>query len=250
LTLAEVLVSTAVMSIIALTLGSLMTAVHVAQEHIAGRNQIAQHGRVALEHIRRDVETAYGNESFPACLVFAQTVGSFTYPDRLVVWKPTGAPAAPTGLPRVNELIVFAPDPNNPRRLLECTLPSNTSVVPATNDVTAWFTLLDSFLTGSSAQRVELTNLVRTDAASTSSTRGCVRFNVVITPSESQWASYRAGTTTWDNVSWPLDFRGANFGPRRVVCQTELQLTADSAASKQEALPFFGSAVCTYLLPK
>ncbi len=253
LTLPELLIASAVTAIIGLTLASIAYAVNVGNKHVTGRALATQHARVTLERIRRTINAGYGNEQFPACVVFADSVGTYDFPDILVVWQPTTTPATPAGLPLVSELVVYAPHPTDPAVLLECTQRTNTVSAPALSNTTAWFTLLDDFLTNNSASRVELTDLLRTEAIRSSPTsaatnRAAVRFHITMTPSEAEWTQYRAGTRTWNNVTWPLDFRGANVGVRRVVCQLELQLLPDPAAPASDALPFFGSFPFTYTL--
>lgn len=250
LTLPELLVASAVTALIAMGASTMAVAVHTAQDYAGGRTQAAQHGRVTLSRIQQAVEASYGNEVFPCCVVFAAAVGAYDFPDALVVWKPTGSPAAPTGLPKNNELVIYAPDPAAPNRLLECTRPTDTASAPAMTSTSAWFSLITKFTTNSDSTKTELTDLLRAGASSTtaSSQRGAVRFNVFMNPTEAEWASYRGGSSTFTSLSWPLDQRGQTSGKRRVVCQTELQIAVPSRLDSHEILPFFGSASRTYLL--
>lgn len=253
LTLVELLMASAATSIIAVGLGGLAMAVYAGHEHIAGRTSTAQHGRVCLERIRRYVEGATASESFAGCVVFSETVGTNVFPEILVVWSPATTAADPTGLPKVSELVIIAPDPNNPARLLECTRRSASGTAPALSNVTAWFTLIDQFrYSATDATRTELTNLLRTAQLTTTGNqiyRGSARFQVKMTPSESDWTGYRAGTKAWSALDWPLDFSGATCGSRRITCAMELQLVPEGASS-QEAIPFFGAAALTTMLVK
>ncbi len=253
LTLVELLMASAATAIIAMGLGSLAMAVYAGHEHISGRTSTAQHGRVCLERIRRYVEGATASESFPGCVVFSETSGTDSFPEILVVWSPTSTATAPTGLPRVGELVIIAPDPSNPNCLLECTRRSSTATVPALSNVSSWFTLIDQFRsTANDATRTELTNLLRTGQATrngATTMRGAARFRVTMTPSETDWAAYRAGTKTWTSLNWPLDFSGADFGSRRITCATELQLVPEGGVAA-EAIPFFGAAALTTMLSK
>ncbi len=251
MTLVELLMATAATAIIGMGLASLAIAVYAGNEYVSGRTSTAQHGRVCLERIRRHIDHAHANEAFPGCVVFAETVGNDSFPEILVLWVPTTTAANPTGLPTVGELIVIAPDPRNPQRLLECTRREVTTAnAPPLSNVAAWFTLIDQFRSSSSdAVRTELTDLLRPVPISRDRTLGAVRFNVRMTPSETDWISYRAGTTAWSALNWPLDFRGADVGLRRVTCETELQLLP-KGAQDAEAIPFFGASALTYSLAK
>ena len=255
MTLPELLIASAVTAMIGLTLAGITAAVNTGNSHVAGRATATQHARVTLERIRRTIDHAHGSESFPACVVFADTIGTHHFPDTLVVWQPTATATNPTGLPTVGELVIYAPAATDPGILLECTNRSSTAAVPALSNTSGWFTLIDDFLTSNSASRVELTNLVRTAEvranalpSSTSAERATVRFHVLMTPNETEWTQFRAGTRTWNNVTWPLDFRGANVGVRRVVCQMELQLLPQRDGAVDDTLPFFGSFTYTYSL--
>lgn len=255
MTLPELLIASAVTAMIGLTLAGITAAVNTGNDHVAGRATATQHARVTLERIRRTIDQAHGSESFPACVVFADTIGTQHFPDTLVVWQPTTTATNPTDLPTVGELVIYAPAATDAGVLLECTNRSSTAAVPTLSNTTAWFTLIDDFLTSNSASRVELTNLVRTAEvrttallSSTSAERAAIRFHVFMTPSETEWTQFRAGTRTWDNVAWPLDFRGANVGVRRVVCQLELQLLPRRDGADDDTLPFFGSFPHTHTL--
>jgi len=99
--------------------GGLARTAQQSFEYAEGYGTATQHARVALDRIARNVAEATANERFPGCLVVSETVGTYEYPDTLVVWHPSAAPVDPTGLPRYKELIVYCPDPNTPGRLVE-----------------------------------------------------------------------------------------------------------------------------------
>ena len=239
-----------IMALIAGSLSALSMAVQGASSYCSGQSTAAQHGRVVLQRIEQAVYAAHASEQFPGVVVFSDRVNGFDFPDTLVVWQPTGSPANPTGRPKVSELVVFCPNPQNPAQLLELREPGNSSTAPQLSSISSWTTLLNN-LKANASSRVELTNRLRTASPTTSGTpapnsqRGAVRFNVLMAPSESQWAQYRAGSRDWDEIDWPLDMYSTRTGVRTIVCQCEVQLRTGDGEGAHASLPFFGSAAVT-----
>jgi hypothetical protein len=250
LTLSELLIAGAIMTMLAGGMGTLVMTVHATNDFCRGQAVAAQHARVALDRIQRTVRTAEASEQFPGCLVVAETAGGWEFPDTLVVWSPTGAAADPTGLPRVNELLLFTADPLVPSRLVELREPGNTSQVPAASDATAWASLVASLKASGSAVKTELSDRLRTGAVTEggSDLRACLRFQILLAPSADYWAEYKANTRAWNALDWPLDCYSTQTGMRRVVCQTEMQIVPGEGDSSQTAVPFFGSTALTYEL--
>lgn len=259
LTLAELLIATTIMLMIAAAVGTLAATVHSTNSFCQGQVVCAQHARVALNHIDRAVTAATANEQFPGCLVVSEQVGTETLPNTLVVWSPMGTPANPAGLPLVREIIVFAADPEQPNQLVELRLAADASITPAASDLAAWRTLTDRLKTSSTVTKVVLTNRLRTaplvgawnGSLTAPALRGVVWFHRLITPSDAEWTQYRAGTMNWQNLAWPLDRYGATTGTRAVVCQTELQLApGDMASAAGTTVPFYGSAMIRFSLSR
>lgn len=259
LTLAELLVASTIMLMIATAVATLGSAVHSANDFCRGYTTCGQHGRVALSRIERAVLNATTSESFPGCIVVTEQAGSQELPNTLVVWSPTGAASAPAGLPLVKEIVVFSPDPAHPNMLQEIRSPSDSSTVPAVTNVSAWRTLTDQLRTSTSTTKVMLTDRLRTspltgnysDSLSPSDLRGNIRFRCLMAPSATEWSQYRAGTRTWQNIAWPLDSYRSTSGTRAVACQTEIQLVPGSMSSAGvTAIPFYGSASITYELTR
>ncbi len=96
------------------TMGALTRTVEQEFEYCDGYGAATQHARIALDRIAENVRRATANQNFPGCIVVAETENSYRYPDALVVWRPAGVPAAPDGLPRFNELIIYCPAANAP----------------------------------------------------------------------------------------------------------------------------------------
>jgi len=209
MSLAELTVSLAIMSMIAATVGTLAMATQSATAYARGQSNMLQHGRVVLGRIDRLLQAANVSESFPGFVALPWTVGSSTYPDTLVIWKPTGTAVDPTGLPRANELVIIRPSPTTPGTLIEVTNPSEPATTTyAATDTANWRTLVTTLCSRNNAVTVELTNLLRTAATSTGASathRGCVRFRYSSTPSNTELANYRAGSASWTSLAWPQD---------------------------------------------
>jgi prepilin-type N-terminal cleavage/methylation domain-containing protein len=274
LTLAELLVATTIMLMIATAVATLAATVHSTNSFCHGHTVAAQHGRVALSRIQRTVESAIASEyrpgdnvdqQFPGVLVVSEQVAGQELPYTLVVWRPgpldgpTLAPGNRRGLPLINELVVYAPNPLRPNELLEIRSLDDTGVVPPPNDMSAWRTLTDQLKTSGSTTKVVLTTRLRTtplsgsysDSLSPSDLRGAIRFRRLMAPSHLAWSQYRSGTKTWHDLDWPLGSYRMSSGTRIVACQTELQIAPDEMATAAvTAIPFFGSASISYELPR
>lgn len=258
LSLTELLVAATIMVMIVGAMSMLAMTVHSANDHCQGQSTAAQHGRVVLDHITRSISSATASESFPGVVVISDPVGSWTFPDTLVVWLPEGPAADPEGLPRVSEIVLFAPDLAQPNSLVRLRQEGNNATVPAATELASWRALAAAIRTDPDAERTVLTNRLRTGsliegtgAGTTTNVRGCLRFTRLMAPSESEWADYKEGDLDWDEVAWPLDAFSSVTGTRRVVCQIELQIApADTDTSAVTAVPFFGSAGVTYDLSR
>src|SRR5690606_8894687 len=117
LSLPELLASMTILILIASSLGAVATAVRSSNSYCSGQTQAAQHARVAVARIERNLSTCTANEQFAGCRVFSTTVSGSAFPDTLVIWKPTGTAVSPAGLPRVNELLVYTYNPTAPAEL-------------------------------------------------------------------------------------------------------------------------------------
>jgi len=265
LTLPELMLSIALMSLVALAMAALSTAVRSTRNYAEGQGTAAQHARVVLARIRGTVEKAYATDDFPGMTVLTTQVGTYGFPDTLVVWKPAGGtPVNVLGPPLYSELVIFCPDPRAPYRLVEITVPTDTRATPALSDTAAWATNVASIKTSTSATKTVLTDLLRlADASAASSSgnanpstaqlRAAVRFCLAVRPSQTAWANYKSGTTTWDGLPWVQGIRGTQTGLRQSWLRTELQLISapsTTATANAVAIPFFGSAALYYELKK
>jgi len=255
--LAELLCAVAILTVLAGAMGTLAYGVGNANDYCRGQNEAAQHARVVLERIRRNVINCKASESFPGCLVASTTVGAYSYPDRLLIWKSDGVAAGATEYPKYKDLIVYTYNPSKPTELLEVTSTDTTVLTSSTN--TALNSVVAALLSSNNSTKTVITDRldIATAGAATrlvdrladGTSRGMVRFRIIMSPTATQWTEYKGGSRTWSNIDWPLDQYGANFGNRRVSCLTEIQMLADDNGEKP-AVPFFGSATKIYQLAK
>jgi len=259
LTLAELLVATTIMLMIATAIATLAATVQSTNTFCQGYTVCAQHARVALSRIQRTMESATANEQFPGCIVVTEQAGGQELPSTLVIWSPATAPATPTGLPLISEIVVYSPNPARPNELLEIRLPTESTTVPSATDMASWRTLVDHMKASASAVKVVLTTRLRTapltgsydDSLTPADLRGVVRFRRLMAPTDQDWSKYRAGNKNWQDLNWPLDSYRSTSGTRAVACQTEIQIAPGTMASAAAtAIPFYGSASITYELPR
>ncbi len=195
------------------------------------------------------------NEQFPGCIVVPSYANSQRLPDTLVIWRPQGSAASPTGLPRYCELVIYCPLPSAPNRLVELTVPNDTRTVPPVEDEAQWQTELNAIKSGANAKALVLTELLRTCSVSTGNTQsyGAVRFEVRLRPSAADWAAHQSGSLAWMNLPWPQGIYGSQTGLRQVWLRSELQLVPDAPGGTPDttslkAVPFLGSAALYYQL--
>lgn len=252
LSLTELLASVLILSLIAASLAGVATAVRSSNSYCTGQTQAAQHARVTLARLESNLAGATANESFPGCRVFTTTVSGSTFPDALVIWKPLTTALAPTGLPRVNELLLYTWNPSTANELIEIRDTANTAAAPAWTATSSWNTLVANLKSSNTATRTVLTTRLQTaKPAANAGARGAVRFLILAAPTDAQWTNYRAGTIAWDDLDWPLDRYGQSYGSRIVACQIELLMSAsDSTTSTTTVVPFFGSASFSYQLSR
>lgn len=258
LTLVELLIALTILVLTVGALGGLAKAVQQSAVYGDGHRIANQHGRVILERIGRMVQEAHANEQFPGCLVVSETIGSWRFPDTLIVWHPDGQPADPEGLPRFDELVIYTPSDRGPNQLLEIEVQVDSRTVPAPEDTNAWLSELESIRKSADHRRVTLSGLMRVCTVAESNTpqrRAAVRFVRRLRPSEDEWTEFRAGSRDWDDLIWSQGIHGAETGLRQTWVRTELQLMPGEEAlandpAGQQAVPFFGSATLYYELPR
>ncbi len=265
MTLAELIIASAILSMIVVTMAMLAQAVQQNSDYGDGHGEAAQHARVTLGRISRTVNGASANASFPGLLVLSTQVGAWQFPDTLVVWypqrtaaNPQGLPSAPAGLPLFQELVIYCPQPGSPNNLLEITDPGDTRTVPVWNDTADWSTELAAVIASKTANQTVLTDLLRTavvSGATNPAPRGMIRFVTRLEPSAAQWTAYQQAQLAWNSLSWAQSLYGATTGLRQVWLRIEVQLVPGEASLPTDptgngAIPFFGSATLYYQMPR
>src|SRR3954462_7735764 len=85
LTLAELLVATSIMLMIATAIGTLAATVQTTNSFCQGYTISAQHARVVLNRIERTVQAATASEQFRGFIVVPEQAGAQELPSTLVV---------------------------------------------------------------------------------------------------------------------------------------------------------------------
>jgi len=247
----ELIMVIAILVMMAGAMAALATGVQTSSNFSHANSVVTQYGRVALERIERAISSATASAEFPGCFVYSEQIDEWIYPDTLIVWYPDGTAADPNGLPMIDELVIFCPNPQAPSELLEIRMSDAMGSAPALDDTVGWQTLMTEFKSGDTANRVLLTDLLRTAAPTIGTTfpkRGVVRFDVRLRPSASEWSEFQLGTRDWDDLSWAQGIHGSGTGLRQTWCRIELQLqmeqfseTGVSGAGAETTTPFFGS---------
>ncbi|MHC2066827.1 hypothetical protein ACYFX5_05110 [Bremerella sp. T1] len=252
LSLAELLVASAVMGIICLSFGSLAMSVQMANEYSQEKNLIGQHARVIQQRIERAMQNAHTTEQFPGILPIAYYESSYDFPQAVAIWNPETTAA--TNYPQVDELVIFTIDPDSPNRLLEVRSSSDSSSAPDLTDEAAWRSLVANLVDASSSDIVEVSNLVRAGKIG-SNFRSTLRFQTRILPTDADIAAARAGSIDWEDLNWATSIYSSKAGLRQVWCQFEWQLVPDTNFNnhgnlQEESVPFFGSSAIYYQVTK
>jgi hypothetical protein len=234
------------------TLGMMAQAVGQYSKLNEGETTALQQARVAMERLNRYVSEAYAAENYPGVVVMHDTIGSYRYPDTVLIWRPPGGtPANPAGPPLIRELVIICPDPNAPHRLLEITAPTDSRTIQlndASINTSTGRSLVNGVKSANGSVKALLTQQLRTASPSSGSPRAAVRFEVELHPTAAELSAFRAGTATWASLSWPQNTFGSEFGVRQVWLRSELQLTSlprladGTVPADAMTLPFFGSA--------
>jgi prepilin-type N-terminal cleavage/methylation domain-containing protein len=241
-TMVELLVASVVVAMIVGAMGMMALGVRTNQSVSQNAGMAQQHARVVLNRIRFNISSCTANETFPGFMVFSERLGPYTYPDTLVVWKPSTTAADPDGLPRWDEVIIYAVDPDSPDKFYEITVPGNATTVPALTNLATWQTNLLDARRGKGSTRLLMSDLLHfAKPASSTIKRGALRFDAQLRPSADEWDSYVGGTLPWSNMNWVQDVYSPDNGLRQNWCRIEMQLRGGDN-STDNALPFVTSA--------
>ena len=247
LTLLELMLASLVMVLFAAAISALAMAVQQNTQHNDGVGTVTQHARVSIQRIERAVSGATANEHFPGCIAFGDSINGSTTPDTLVVWRGDVPISDPDGRPLFSELVVYCPDLYQPNRLVEITAPSSRSTTPPISDASGWRIHLYALKVSNWANKTELTDQLHTVAVGyRGESRGMVRFDVTMRPTEKELTAYKSGSLAWEDIKWVQGMHGGQTGLRQTWCRSELQLTIKNGeASADLEIPFVGSA-CKY----
>lgn len=252
-TLAETLVATAIVATLTAALGSLIYSATSAATHVTAVRQTQHHGRRCTDRLGDLIRSAHSSRQFPGAIVVTSTSGTTTFSDVLALWMPTGAPQAPTGRPRIREILFIGPSPSDPSKLMQFRRTSDSGIAPTWNDSAGW-TALSASVRSDPASATEIwTDLLHRATIATES-RGNIHFHARSEPTNQHWQQYLAGTRTWENLSWPMYGGGSQTGVRIVAVTFEMQLEPPTEeGSKLSAFDrgvFFGAATLKTVLEK
>lgn len=178
MTLAELLISMTILSMMSVVLAGMSNAVNSAWSYTKGVEETDLQSRAALERIGFMVSQtgAYKVTGQPTRLgmaVVTRTVGSHQLPDTLVLWTGgrSGGMAAngvQSRLPLVGELLIYTWDASAPGHLIEAAFPGQTTVFEFTAaDLTTQVTNLLASKTG---ELIPLCERLRVSSVSDSGT--------------------------------------------------------------------------------
>ena len=257
MTLIELMVAASVMSLVAVVLAGIVTALDTARSHVEGLHEATALGRFAVGRIHDAVNRTGTyrigtNETVPGIAVVAND----DRPEILVLWtggrETSLAETSPLArLPRANELVIVTSDPADPRQLIELVVPTATDNVDFTASTFA--TRVRQLIGSTSAEKVTLcdrTRVLRWPATESGAVVAAVRFEWEASPSSSQIAATTPGTAEWRALPWAGGVSTSNSGLRQIALRIELQVVnygAPAADVATPSLPVFGSAVRRYL---
>jgi len=258
LTLVELMIASGLLGMLSLSLAALAHTVETGNRHGYAKTTALQHGRVAIARLERAIRAAHATTEFPGFWVLDDVRGAYRFPEVLVVWRPAAPPPDPSARPKVSELVLFAPDPEAPNRLLEITSPSDQRTAPDLADRAAWDSLISEMRDDSSARQVTLTEHLRTAIVGINGlneTRAAVWFYVRHLPSAADLGRHAAGEIAWSDLPWVRDIATNDTGLRQSWCAIELHMQPPASQSRSDAsglnvLPMFGSAAVEYSVRK
>jgi hypothetical protein len=253
---------TAMMSIV---LGGLVMAVQTAWQHSNGLEEAGTQGRTTIERIEYMISHAglYRANGQPTTLGLAVVThrwSLFDLPDALVVWSGgrmggMAAAGVQQRLPRADELVIYTPDPKDPQRFVEITVPGNTSSIDfrSSSFNPTILSLIESRQAESTllCDRIRLSRLQQW-AQYDESVVANVRFELSLTPSDGDLASTAPGTSTWNGLMWSQGIVAGDSGMRQATVRMEMQIepsdeTPPGTEYTAVAIPFFGSASYRYV---
>ena len=248
-TVTELLIALALVGMIAAACAGLFLASERAFVLARGYAAVAEEGQLVVERIRRAVERSHATLKFPGFLVLESIAGGWRFPDTLIVWCPAEVVGSARELPRMDEVVVFCPDPSVPNRLVEVRFPGNTEIGFSAGELEGWRTAIAEGLQSPNAEVVVLTDRLRTvtlESGGSLRRQSGVFFFDLLRPSDEELAQFRNGALTWEDLPWVQNAYGTQYGLRQHWLRIELQLVSGEDATAGEVVPFFGSAAVYY----
>ena len=177
MTLAELLISMTILSMMSVVLAGMSNAVNSAWLYTKGVEDSDLQARAAVERIeymisQTGVYDLAGQPTRVGMTVVSRPVGKSQVPDVLVLW--TGgrsggmsASGVLNRLPTVGELLIYTWDANSPSQLIEVAFPGQTASFDfAASDLA---TTVENLLTSQTAEKIPLCDRLRLSSLSTSS---------------------------------------------------------------------------------
>ncbi len=257
ITLAEIVMAMMITSLLAVVMGGITSAVQSAREHVEGVEEATMQAEAAIERIRYMTSNIgtyeiTGEPVTAGIAVVNRAAGLAYVPDVLVIWSGgrSGGMAAEgllTTLPKVNELVMYLPDPDSPDTLVEVTIPANSTTIDFRS--AGFESAVQTLLISGGLDKAPLCKLLRTVELE-GSMWGAAWFDVTQTPNESALVA-TPGTSQWNALPWAQGIVSSTSGCRQVTVRVELQVKARSydnpgVDSSATSIPYFGSASYRY----
>ena len=267
MSLVELLIGMALNSMLALVLAGMTIAVSSGWEHTTGLDDATQQARVTVERIKYMVSQAgvyqlAGQSPVDGIAVVERASGSYRFPEILVVWSGgrTGGMVnngVLTRLPVINELVIYAPQYDDPTRLVEIIDLNNTNTIDFTS--ASFGTTILSIVAATQSSKTLLCDRVHTTmpvVVGSSTAAGNVRFECRESPTNAALNGVSPGSATWYSLVWSQGVVTSDSGLRQTAVRIELQLeqrpistitNTQRGTPITSALPFIGSASYRYV---
>jgi hypothetical protein len=254
----------AISSILIVALGGIVTATQSAWKHTQGIEGSQTQVTAAFDRIKMMVSQAgvYQISGQPPQVGLGVVTHPWNYydiPDTLVVW--TGGRnggisdnGTLTRLPKMNELLIYTLDPNDPHNLIEVALPNVSTEIDFNS--ASFKNTIRTAINSSRAEAALLCNRLKTSqyflsGAPWGPSTGNLFFDIKKTPTDSSLSGVSPGTSSWMNLAWPQGTVSASSGLRQASIRYEAQIELAEGTSLNDvnsttALPFFGSCSKLY----
>lgn len=117
-------------------------------------------------------------------------------------------------------------------------------------DTTSYGSMTGSSMYGPSVTTTSSTTSTTPANSTSSQSVGCVRFDIVKTPTDTELAAATVGSSQWYQLTWPQGAVSSRSGMRQATLNLELQIEPDgvvAGAGSVNAIPFFDSGSVRYV---